>query len=187
MTPLIFLLFNIFSTSYSLTLSTSTSFTFSIFCLSTYSLYCTTQLMFTTRWILTEVGSCNLTTLVEITLSMIYGPIYWSTNFIASQFLNTRYFVLNIILSSFFYSSTFFLPLFACCFISSWAFLNVVPASSCTFLILSAISIVFSTSFFLISAPILNYLLLFAINKDTLVSECVLLLTTNSANTIYSG
>ena len=39
---LIFLLLNIFSTSYSLTLFTSTSFTFFILCLSTYSLYLTT-------------------------------------------------------------------------------------------------------------------------------------------------
>jgi len=118
-TPLIFCLFKIFSTSHSLTLSTSTSFTFSTFCPSTCSLYCTTQLTFTTRCILIEVGNHNLTALVDTTFSMIYGPTYWSTNFFTSCSLNTKFFILNITLSSFFYSSTPFLLLSACCFISS--------------------------------------------------------------------
>ena len=47
--PLTFLLFNIFSTSYSSTPSTSTGFAFSAFCPSTCSLYYTAQLTFTTR------------------------------------------------------------------------------------------------------------------------------------------
>ena len=74
--PLIFLLFNIFSTFHSSIPSTSTSFTFSIFCLSTCSLYYTIWLTFTTRWIFIKVGSCNLTTLVDTTLSIIYEPTY---------------------------------------------------------------------------------------------------------------
>ena len=48
-TSLIFLLFNIFSISYSLTPSISIGFSFSFFCPSTCSLYRTIQLMFTTR------------------------------------------------------------------------------------------------------------------------------------------
>ena len=48
-TPLIFLLFRIFSTSYSLLPSTSTSFPFSFFCPFICSLYCTTQLILITR------------------------------------------------------------------------------------------------------------------------------------------
>ena len=115
----IFLLFNIFSTSYFSTLSTSTSFASSIFCPSTCSLYYTTWLTFMTRWILIDIGSHNLTVLVETTLSIICRLIYWSTNFFASHFLNTRSFVLSIILSLFFRSSTSFLSLSACCFIFS--------------------------------------------------------------------
>ena len=65
-TPLIFLLFKIFSISYSLTPSTSIGFASSFFCPSTCSLYYTIQLMFTTRWILIEVGRCNLTIFVMI-------------------------------------------------------------------------------------------------------------------------
>ena len=48
-TPLIFLLFRIFSTSHSSTLFTSTSFTSSTFCSPTCSLYHTTWLIFITR------------------------------------------------------------------------------------------------------------------------------------------
>ena len=50
-TPLIFLLFSIFSISHSLTPSISIGFPSSFFCPSTCSLYHTIQLMFTTRWI----------------------------------------------------------------------------------------------------------------------------------------
>ena len=50
---------------------------------STCFLYHTTQLTFTTGWILIEVGNCNLITLVKTILSMIYGPIYQSTSFLA--------------------------------------------------------------------------------------------------------
>ena len=117
-TPLTFHLFNIFSTSYSSTPSTSTGFTSSTFCPSTCSLYYTTQLIFTTRRILIDIGSYNLTTLVDTTLLMAYGPTYLSTNFFASHSLNTKSFVLNITLSSIFYSSFSFLPLSACHFIS---------------------------------------------------------------------
>ena len=48
-TPLIFFLFNIFSTSYSSTPSTSTGFSSSFFCPFTCSLYLTIRLTFTTR------------------------------------------------------------------------------------------------------------------------------------------
>ena len=48
-TSLIFILFKIFSTFYSLTPSTSIGFAFSLFYLSTYSLYYTIWLTFTTR------------------------------------------------------------------------------------------------------------------------------------------
>ena len=49
LTPLIFLLFNIFSTSHSSTPSTSIGFSSSFFYSSTCSLYCTIRLMFITR------------------------------------------------------------------------------------------------------------------------------------------
>ena len=75
-TSLTFLLFSIFSTFHSLILSTSTSFTSSTFYLLICSLYCTIQLIFTTGWILINVSSCNLTILVDITSSIMYGPIY---------------------------------------------------------------------------------------------------------------
>ena len=81
-TSLIFLLFNIFSISHSLTPSISIGFPSSFFCPSTCSLYHTIQLTFTTRWILIEVGSCNLTALVDTTSSIVYGPMYRSTNFL---------------------------------------------------------------------------------------------------------
>ena len=48
-TPLIFLLFNIFSTFHFLTPSISICFPFSFLCPPTCSLYCTIQLTFTTR------------------------------------------------------------------------------------------------------------------------------------------
>ena len=117
-TLLTFLLFSIFSTSYSFTPSTSTSFTSSAFC-PTCSLYHTTQLTFTTAWILIKVGSCSLTTLVETTSSIVYGPTYQSTNFFTGLFLNIKSFVLNITLSPTFHTSASFLSLSACCFISS--------------------------------------------------------------------
>ena len=118
-TPLTFCLFNIFSTSYSSTPSTSTGFTFSTFCPSTCSLYHTTQLMFTIRQILIDIGSHNLTILVDTTSLMAYGPTYLFTNFFASHSLNTKSFVLNITLSPIFYSSFSFFLLSACHFISS--------------------------------------------------------------------
>ena len=74
--PYIFLLFKIFSTSHSSTLSTSIGFIFSVFWPPTCSLYHTTQLTFTTRWILIKVGSRNLTTLVDTTSSIVYGLTY---------------------------------------------------------------------------------------------------------------
>ena len=69
-------------------------------------------LIFTAEWILIELGSCSLTALVDITSSMKYGPMYQFTSFFAS-FLNIKFFILNIILSSFFYSSTSFCSLSA--------------------------------------------------------------------------
>ena len=159
-TPFIYYLFNILFTSYSFTLSTFTSFTSSTFCPSTYSLYYTIQLTFTTRWILIDIGSCNLTVLVDTTLLIMYGLTYWSTNFLASHFLNIKSFILNIPLSSFFYSLTSFLPLSACCFIFFCTFLNTASAFSYTFFILSTNSVTFSIFlFFLISTSILSSLL----------------------------
>ena len=116
--PYTFLSFSIFSISHSLTSSTLISFTPSFFYLFTCSLYHTIQLIFTTRWILIKVGNHNLTTLVDTTSSIVYGPIYWSTSFLTGLSLNTKSFILNITLSPFFYSLLFFLPLFACLFIS---------------------------------------------------------------------
>ena len=129
-----------------------------------------------------------MTTLVDTTSLMKYELIYWSTSFFTSLSLNTKSFVLNITLSPFFYTSTSLLPLSAHCFISSYAFLNAVPAFSYTFFILSTNFIAFFTfTFLLISALICSFLLWFAINRDTFVAECVLLLTVNSADTNYSG
>jgi len=113
--------------------------------------------MFTTRWIIIEVGSCNLTVLVDTTSLIIYRPIYQSTNFFASLFLNTKSFVLSITLSLVFYSLASFLFLSACHFIFSCTFLKITLAFSYTFFILFTNSIIFSTfSFLLISTPIFN-------------------------------
>ena len=129
-------------------------FLFSFFCPSTCFLYRTIQLMFTTGWILIEVGSHNLTALVDTTSSIVYGPTYQSTSFLASLSLNTKSLVLNNTLSPFFYSLVSFLLLFACLFISSYIFFSTAPASSCTFFILSTNSIAFSTfPLFLILPP----------------------------------
>ena len=68
--PRIFLLFSIFSISHSLTPSTSIGFPAFFFCPSTCFLYYTIQLMFMTGWILIEVGSHNLTALVDTTSSI---------------------------------------------------------------------------------------------------------------------
>ena len=125
-TSLIFCLFKIFSTSHSSTPSTSTGFTFSTFCPSTCSLYHTTQLTFTTRCILIEVGNCNLTALVNTTSSMMYGPIYQSTNFFTSCSLNTKSFVLNITLS-FFSQLFFFLYLLVTSFLSELSLIPLLP------------------------------------------------------------
>ena len=118
-TCLIFCLFKILSTFHFFTSSTSTGFASFTFYSFTCFLYYTTQLMFTTGCILIEVSSCNLTALVDTTSLMVYGPIYQSTNFLASCSLNTRSFILNITLSLFFYSSTSLLLLSTCHFISS--------------------------------------------------------------------
>ena len=93
----IFPLFKIFSTSHSSTPSTFTGFTFSTFCPSTCFLYYTIWLTFTTRWIFIKVGNHNLTALVNITSLILYGPIYWSTNFLTSLFLNTKSFILSVV------------------------------------------------------------------------------------------
>jgi len=156
-TLLIFLLFDIFFTFYSLTLSISISFILSIFCPSTYSLYLTIWLTFITGWILIKVGSYNLITLVNTILSMIYEPIYWFTNFFTGLSLNTKSLMLNIISSLFFYFLASFLSLSTCYFISSCTFLNIAPAFSYIFFILTTNSVTFYTfPFFLISALILN-------------------------------
>ena len=140
-----FLLFDIFCIFYSFTPSTSISFTSSIFCLSTYSLYLTTWLMFTTRWIIIEVGSCNLTMLVNTTSLIIYRLIYQSTNFFASLSLNTKSFMLSIILSLFFHFLASFILLSACYFIFSCTFSNTTLAFSYIFFLLFANFITFST------------------------------------------
>ena len=156
---LIFLLFSIFSTFHSSTSSTSIGLPSSFFCPSTCSLYYTIWLIFTTGWILIEVGSCNLTALVDTTFLIVYGPTYWSTNFLTGHFLNTKSFILNITLSPFFQSSTSFLSLSTCLFISSCAFFNAALASSCIFFIYSTNSIAFFTfPFFLIFSSTLNFL-----------------------------
>ena len=72
-TPLIFLLFRIFSTSYSSTPSTFISFPFSFLCPFTCSSYWTTWLTLTTEWILIKLGSCSLTTFVNTTSSISYS------------------------------------------------------------------------------------------------------------------
>ena len=72
----IFLLFSIFLISHFLLSSTSIGFLASFFFPFICSLYHTIQLMFTTRWILIEIGSCNLTVLVDITSSIVYGLTY---------------------------------------------------------------------------------------------------------------
>ena len=159
-TPLIFLLFNILSISYSSFSSTFTGFSSSFLCLPTCSLYHTIQLIFTTGWILIKVGSCNLTVLVDTTFSIVYGLIYQSTSFLAGFSLNTKSLVLNNTLFSFFQTLLSFLPLSTCLFISSCTFFKAAPTSSYTFFILSTNSVAFSNfSFFLISPPILSFLL----------------------------
>ena len=145
MTPLTFCLFNIIFTFHSLTSSTSTGFTSSFFCPPTYSLYHTTWLTFTTRWILIDVGSCNLTALVDTTSSIIYGPTYWFTSFLTSHSWNTKSFTLNITLSPTFYTLAFFLPLFIYLFISFCAFINAIPVSFSSFL---QIPLLFPSFFF---------------------------------------
>ena len=116
-------------------------------------------LTFTTRWILIDIGSYNLTALVEITSSMIYRPTYQSTRFFAGLSLNTKSFVLNMTLSSTFYTLASFLPLSAYLFISFCTLTNTALASSCTFLILSTNFVIFSIfSFLLKSILILNSL-----------------------------
>jgi len=125
---LFFCLFNIFSISYSSSLSTSTSFGSSTLCLFTSSLYLITQLTFTNRWILIVVSSFSLTVLVDIISSIIYGPTYQSTSFFASYSLNTKILMLNIILSPLFHISTYFLSLSAYFFISSYTFFSATPA-----------------------------------------------------------
>ena len=79
-----------------------------------------------------------------------YGLIYLSVNFFAGLFLNTKSLVLSITSSSFFHSFTSHLSLSTCLFISSYAFFNITLAFFCTFLILSANSVIFSTLPFLL-------------------------------------
>ena len=117
-TPLIFFLFNIFSTFYSSTPSTSIGFPSSFFCPFTCSLYLTIWLTFTTGWILIELGSCNFTVFEDTTFFITYSPTYLSINFLLGLSLNTKSLVLNNTQSPFFHSSVSFLPLSAYLFIS---------------------------------------------------------------------
>ena len=106
-----------------------------------------------------------MTTLVKTTLLMKYKPIYQSTSFLTSFSLNTKSFVLNIALPSFFHSSTSFLPLSTCYFIFSCDFFNTATTSSYTFFILFANSVVFSIfPLLLIFTPILNSLCYLSFN-----------------------
>ena len=115
---------------------------------------------------------------------MIYGPTYQFTNFFASHSLNTKYFVLNITLSPTFHTSVSFLTLSACHFIFSICLsfhllLYFFPFCKLYHFL--------HLSLFLISIPIINSLLQFAINRDTLVVKCALLLITKFANANHSG
>ena len=140
--------------------STFTGFPSSFLCSPTCSLYYTIRLTFTTGWILIEVGSRNLTILVDTIFSIVYGLTYQSTSFLAGLSLNTKSLVLNNTLFFFFQTSLSFLPLSTCLFISSCTFFKAAPTSSYTFFILSTNSVAFSNfSFFLISPPILSFLL----------------------------
>ena len=153
-TPLTFLLFSILSTFHSSTPSISIGFPSFFFCPPTYSLYCTIQLTFTTGYILIEVGSRNLTILVDTISLITYGPMYRSTNFLAGLSLNTRSLVLSMTLSPLFQSLVSFLPQSACLFISSCTFFSATPTSLCTFFILSTNATTLSTfPFFLMSPP----------------------------------
>ena len=154
-TPLTFLLFKILSTSHSSTLSTSTGFPSSLFCPFTCSLYYTTQLTLTTGWILIELDSHNFTTFDNTTSSISYSPTYSSTNLCTSLSLNTKSFVLSIILSLFFHTSVFFLFLSTCLFISSYILFNTAPTSSCTLFNFSTNSVAFSTFPFLLMSPLI--------------------------------
>ena len=157
-TPLIFFLFNIFSTSHFSTPSTSTGFPSSFFYSFTCSLYLTIRLTFTTGWILIKLGNHNFTTFDDTISSIIYSPTYLSINFFVGLSLNTRSLVLNSTQSPFFHTLVSFLPLSTYFFISSCIFLNAASAaSSCTFFILSMNAVALSTfSFLLMSPPILN-------------------------------
>ena len=123
-TPLIFLLFKIFSTFYSLIPSTSTSFPSSFFCPFICSLYYTIQLMLTTGCILIKLGNRNFTAFVDTTSSIAYSPTYLSINFRTGLSLNTKSLMLNNTLSPFFHFSVFFLLLSTYLFISSYIFFS---------------------------------------------------------------
>jgi len=108
----------------------STSFTSSTFCSSTCSLYCAIQLIFTTKWILIEIGSHNLAVLVNTTFSIKYRLTYVSTSFFTSLSLNTKFFILNITLLLFFYFFTSLLLLSTYYFTSSCIFLSAASTTS---------------------------------------------------------
>ena len=134
MTLLIFILFSIFSTFHSLTPSISTSFISSTFCSPTCSLYHTIQLIFTTRWILIEIGSHNLTALVDIILLMKYRLMYWSTSFFV--------WIPSLSYSTLLYHLSFILQLL------SFSYLLVISSSPVLFLMLLQLLSI-SSSFFL--------------------------------------
>ena len=96
---------------------------------------------------ISQISKLSLTLCTLSVTSSVAG--LFLTSFFTGYFLNTKSFVLNIILLSLFHSSTSLLPLSAYHFISSCVFLNTTSVSSCTFFILSANSVVFSIFSFL--------------------------------------
>jgi len=90
--------FRIPSTSYFSSSFTSTGFGFSIFCLLISSLYITTLQILTTRCIFIENSSLSLTIFSNTIYSIVYGLTYHFISFLASLFVNTKFFVLRITL-----------------------------------------------------------------------------------------
>ena len=137
-----------------------------------YELFLTTHILFsnsaTTFFVFFKLSfflsckfsSLNLIMLANTIFSIIYRLIYQPISFFTSLSLNTKSFVLSIILFLFFYFLVSFLLLSTYYFIFSYAFFNIAPTLSWTFFTLSASSVVFSTfSFLLISTLILSFLL----------------------------
>ena len=128
----IFLLFKIFSTSYSSSPSMTTSYGETTFWPSTCSLYNYTLLILTTGYILIVTGNSSLIAFVETTLFTLYGSTNYSISFsvLLSFIYYFKFFVLSITKSFFWYSSSFLLFLSTYCFIFSCAFFSATLAFS---------------------------------------------------------